>query len=256
MTKVERGDAIDAGVLGRLGREVASAVRRRPANEERLAGVLRALAPVSPKLRAILLDASVALARRKSFDRPLFLAGVRAVAEGGEEGAAAVCELAITGEDPSGLAALSAAAFVQGRALGPLLSRSAASRHPQVAFAAELARVARGDSRGASGRAERAGLPYGSFRAGYARASASVTSSPSIVTCDVDWAGKPAAPAVTAVASAASAMAARSFSTTPRTRALPSMATWTRSVKPRPSSLRMADRRDWISRASPWSSSP
>ena len=56
---------------------------------------------------------------------------------------------ALAGEEAGGSAALSAACFSRDPELSPLLTKVAASRQSHLAFGAELARVARGESNGA-----------------------------------------------------------------------------------------------------------
>ena len=56
---------------------------------------------------------------------------------------------ALGGDEAGGAAALSAACFSRDPELSPLLAKVAASRQSHLAFGAELARVARGESNGA-----------------------------------------------------------------------------------------------------------
>src|SRR5262245_8780482 len=65
----------------RLGADVVSALKRKPASEARLAGVVRALAPFSATLRNAVTDSLETLVTRGSYTRPLYAAGVRALAE-------------------------------------------------------------------------------------------------------------------------------------------------------------------------------
>jgi hypothetical protein len=139
---------VGCAAADRLAVDVAAALRRKPANEARLAGILRALAPCSQVLRASLTDALETLVARGSYTRPLYGASARALAEAGERRAIPPLKRALLSDDAGGLATLSAACFVDDAALGEPLARVAASRHPHVAFAAELARVARGESDG------------------------------------------------------------------------------------------------------------
>ncbi len=139
-------DALDGEAQSRLQSDVQSALRRRPAHEARLAGVVRALAPLSPALRNALLVALATMVRRGSFERPLYSALVRALATSDEAQVGEVIARALSAEDGGGLASLSAACFCRHRALGEPLARAAISRHAHVAFAAEVARLARGES--------------------------------------------------------------------------------------------------------------
>ena len=50
INRAERADAIDEQVIARLHVDLRAALRRKPAREARLAGVLRALAPKSGRL--------------------------------------------------------------------------------------------------------------------------------------------------------------------------------------------------------------
>ncbi len=140
---------IGTAAVSRLVGEVRSALRRRPAHEARLAGTLRALASHSPELKQELLVAAETVARRGSFERPLYGAAVRALSEQGEAGLVPVLAKVLGAEEAGGLASLAAACFTKDASLSEPLSRAAQSRHPVVAFAAEVARLSRGESRGA-----------------------------------------------------------------------------------------------------------
>jgi hypothetical protein len=133
-----------------LRADVHSALKRRPAQETRLAGVVRALTPLSAALRADLVGALDVMVRRASFERPLYGAVVRALAEAREAPAAELLARALTADDCGGLATLSAACFCRHAALSEPLARAAISRHADLAFAAEVARLSRGESSGAA----------------------------------------------------------------------------------------------------------
>jgi hypothetical protein len=139
---------IAARALERLLGEVRAALRRRPAHEGKLAGTVRALSPHSPELAAELLTAAETVARRGSFERPLYSAAVRALSELHEARIAPVLAAALGGEEAGGLASLSAACFSPAAGLSEPLSRASQSRHPVLAFAAEVARLSRGEARG------------------------------------------------------------------------------------------------------------
>ena len=134
--------------IGRIEADLSAALRRKPAYEARLAGALRALSPHSVRLRTALLGAVETLVRRKTHDRPLYAASVRALAETGDRRSTPVLRRALADDDAGGLSTLSAACFATDPALADSLARVAASRHPHLAFAAEVARVARGESGG------------------------------------------------------------------------------------------------------------
>jgi hypothetical protein len=139
---------IGNAALARLVAEVRSALRRRPAHEARLAGTLRALAAHSPELKAELLRAVETVARRGSFERPLYGAAVRSLSEQGESGLVPVLAKVLAEEEAGGLASLAAACFTRDASLTEPLTRASQSRHPVVAFAAEVARLSRGEARG------------------------------------------------------------------------------------------------------------
>ncbi len=132
----------------RLIAEVRAALRRRSAHEARLSGTLRVLACHSSALASELVAAVDTMARRGTLDRPLYAAAVRALAECGDERLAPVLVRALAGEDGGGLPTLGAACFSREASLTRPLAQAAMSRHPVVAFAAEIARISRGESEG------------------------------------------------------------------------------------------------------------
>lgn len=135
----------------RLESDLRAALKRRPAHEARLAGIARALAPLSVSFRRELVGVLEVMVRRGSFDRPLYVAAVRSLAEwdGGPE-VAGLLSRALADENAVTLATLSAACFCRNAELRPALARVATSRHAHVALAAEVARVCRGESNGAA----------------------------------------------------------------------------------------------------------
>lgn len=143
-------DALDGEIQARLRSDLRSALRRRPAQETRLAGAFRALAPISKGLEGDLIAALDTMVRRSSFERPLYAALVRSLAQGQNPAAADVIARALASEESGGLPTLSAACFCRNPALNEALARAATSRHAHIAFAAEVARLARGDSDGAA----------------------------------------------------------------------------------------------------------
>jgi hypothetical protein len=146
--RVEHADVLDLQLIQRVEDDVTSAMRRKPAQEGRTAGVLRSLAPYSEALRALTDRVLGTLVRRGSFARPLYGATGRGLAELGDRRATPHLAQALAADDAGGLATLSAACFVEDAELGEPLARVAMSRHPQLAFAAEVARVARRESDG------------------------------------------------------------------------------------------------------------
>lgn len=147
----EPADVLADGTRARLDSDLQAALKRRPQHETRLAGVTRALAPLSPVWRQQLLLVLETMVRRGSFDRPLYGAVVRALAD--EERSSEVAELigrALSNESGGTLSTLSAACFCRHAQLREALARAAISRHSHVAFAAEVARLYRGESDGAA----------------------------------------------------------------------------------------------------------
>jgi len=147
--EAEHPDVLGSETCARLETDLRAALRRKPAQEGRLAGILRALAPLSSALRrtgASLLDTMV---RRSSFERPLYASAIRTLAESSAPEAPELIARALSNEG-GGLPALSAACFCGDPALAEPLLRAAVSRHAHVAFAAEVARLCRGESTGAA----------------------------------------------------------------------------------------------------------
>ncbi len=149
VNRAERANVIDEQVVVRLDADLRAALRRRPAQEARLAGALRALAPHSARLGDGLNQAFELMVRRASFDRPLYAATARAVAELGDRRSTPAFKAALETEEQGTFATLSALCKTTDPALGEALAKAARSRHAHLAFAAEIARIARGESTGA-----------------------------------------------------------------------------------------------------------
>ena len=146
---VTRAEVIDDQVVARLSGDLRAALRRRPAQEARLAGVLRALSPHSAKLREHLLEAFELMVKRASFDRPLYASTARALGEAADRRGTAAFKKALEHDEAGSFATLSAACRTTDPALAEALAKVARSRHAHWAFAAEVARIARGESTGA-----------------------------------------------------------------------------------------------------------
>jgi hypothetical protein len=145
----KRGRDAIASVQRRVIAEVDTALKRRPPSEAKLAGAARVMACVAPPVRASLAAAAEVLGRRKSFDRELWAGSIRTLAEAGDKRGVPVLAAALACDDGGGFATLSAACFSDDPALAAPLARVAGSRHAHVAFAAEVARLARGEPSGA-----------------------------------------------------------------------------------------------------------
>jgi len=148
MADAEQVELLGDGAVMRLTSDLRGALRRRPTQEPKLAGALRVLSPHSTRLRGELCDAVDTMTRRGSFERPLYAAGVRALAEQQERRVAPSLVRALDSDGAGGLASLSAASLSNDPDLSEPLARLAASRHAHLAFAAEVARVARRESNG------------------------------------------------------------------------------------------------------------
>ena len=146
---VARAELLSKTARSRIEDELDKAIERKPASEARLAGVLRAIAPLSRHLRASIAEAVSVAVRRGSLSREIYMAGIRAVAEGGDEQASSLVKRALVLDEAGGSSALFAAAICKDPSIAVLLGKIAASRQSHVAFAAETARVVRGESNGA-----------------------------------------------------------------------------------------------------------
>jgi hypothetical protein len=146
---VARADLVGKVARERFAEEIDAALKRRPSNEAKLAGALRAVAPLSAQVRTSVADAVRVLLRRRTLDRELYGASVRSLAECHDKAAPSLLMQALASDDAGGTATLSAAAACTDPEIGPLLSKIAASRQSHLAFGAEVARVARGESNGA-----------------------------------------------------------------------------------------------------------
>jgi len=96
----------------------------------------------------VLADAIETLVTRGSYTRPVYAAAVRALAEAGDPRVVPALNRALTSDDAGGMASLSAACFTDDSGLADSLIRVATSRNAHVAFGAEVARVARGETGG------------------------------------------------------------------------------------------------------------
>jgi hypothetical protein len=143
-----RTDLVGKVARQRFEEEIDAALKRRPTHEGKLAGALRAVAPLSPQVRGCLGEALRVMLRRRTLDRELWAASVRSLAECKDKAAGGILQQALSEGDAGGTATLSAAAACGDRELGPMLSKIAASRQSHLAFGAEVARVARGESNG------------------------------------------------------------------------------------------------------------
>jgi hypothetical protein len=146
---VARAEIVDKATRARFATELDGAIKRKPTNEIKLAGALRAVARLSPALRTSLSEATQTMVRRGSFARELYAASIRTLAEAEDRNVPALLKAALASEDAGGNATLSAASFCKDPSLAPVLAKLAASRQSHLAFGAETARVCRRESSGA-----------------------------------------------------------------------------------------------------------
>ncbi|HEY2516040.1 MAG TPA: hypothetical protein VGI39_34450 [Polyangiaceae bacterium] len=142
-----RAEIVDKATRGRFEAELDAALKRRPTGEAKLAGALRAVAVLSPALRVSMAEAATVMLRRKSFDRELYGASLRAVAEAEDRQSTLLLKNALGADEAGGTATLSAACFSRDPALAAPLAKIAASRQSHLAFGAEIARVVRRESK-------------------------------------------------------------------------------------------------------------
>ncbi len=139
-------EEVEVRFFQRLLGELKTALRRRPVHELRLAGVLRLLIPESEALREGAIAALDVMIRRNTVDRPLYAACLRALAEVQEPRVAPLTAQALSLKDGPDPATLVASGFLDAPELREPLARLVSSRVPHTAFAAEVARMARGES--------------------------------------------------------------------------------------------------------------
>ena len=146
---VARAEIVDKATRVRFESELDAALKRRPSNEVKLAGALRAVAALSPALRGALVEATQTMVRRGSYTREIYGACLRTLAEAEDRNVPALLKSALAADDAGGNATLSAACFCKDPSLAAPLAKLAASRQSHLAFGAETARVCRRESNGA-----------------------------------------------------------------------------------------------------------
>lgn len=146
---IARAEIVDKATRARFESELDAALKRKPTNEVKLAGALRAVAALSPALRGALVEATQTMVRRGSFSREIYGACLRTLAEAEDRNVPALLKSALAADDAGGNATLSAACFCKDPSLAAPLAKLAASRQSHLAFGAETARVCRRESNGA-----------------------------------------------------------------------------------------------------------
>ncbi len=117
---------------------IERALRRKPSREAPVAGALMVAAQRSPRLRKSLLSTADTLIDRRAFERPLYGAAVRALAASKDRRLGPMLVRSMDDERGGGLSTIAACAYVKSAKLDDALARTAASRHPDIAFAAML----------------------------------------------------------------------------------------------------------------------
>ena len=143
-----RAEVLDKTARVRIESELDAALKRKLANEPKLAGCARALAPLSAGLRGTLGDLATVMIRRASFKRETYSAAVRSLADADDRRLPAMLKTAFATDEAGGHAAFSAACFSRDPSLAHPLAKIASSRQSHLAFGAETARVVRGESNG------------------------------------------------------------------------------------------------------------
>ncbi|HEY5147649.1 MAG TPA: hypothetical protein VII82_12835, partial [Polyangiaceae bacterium] len=113
--QLARAELLDKAIRVRFESEIDAALKRRPSAEGKLAGATRAMAALSPALRASLGEATAILIRRGARQRELYGCGLRSLAEAQDRQATALLRQALAGDEAGGSAALSAACFSRDR---------------------------------------------------------------------------------------------------------------------------------------------
>ena len=98
---VARAELLDKATRVRFESELDAALKRRPAAEAKLAGAVRAVAALSPALRASLGEATAVLIRRGARQRELYACGLRTLAEAQDRQAVALLRQALSGTRPA-----------------------------------------------------------------------------------------------------------------------------------------------------------
>ncbi len=139
--------SLEQRCIERLTTSLRAALKRRTSAEGRLAGALAIVAPHSSALLDEMTQALETLLLREQVERPLFKAGVHALLKANAvRGGEFLCRGLLFTEDPH---LLVSGRFTKSAELTGTLQRIASKAKAQATFCAELARVSRGESRGA-----------------------------------------------------------------------------------------------------------
>lgn len=144
-----RDAALVEGVEQRIAAEVGAALQNGGHVSTKTLACARALAPRSQAVRHVFAEAARVLIKGARFENELYSVSVRTLADVDDKRLVNLLKAALATDDAGGLPALSAACFCHEPSLGPQLARAAMSPKTQTAFAAELARLCRGEPAGA-----------------------------------------------------------------------------------------------------------
>ncbi|MFO0618752.1 MAG: hypothetical protein U0414_39540 [Polyangiaceae bacterium] len=144
-----RDAALVEGVERRIADEVGAALENGGHVDPKTLGCARALAPRSTAVRHVLAEAARVLVKGARFENELYAVSLRTLADLDDKRLVSLLKVALGTDDAGGLPALSAACFCQDPSIGAALARAAMSPKTQTAFAAEIARVCRGEPAGA-----------------------------------------------------------------------------------------------------------
>lgn len=141
--------ALVESVERRIADEVGAALENGGHVDPKTLGCARALAPRSQAVRHVLAEAARVLVKGARFENELYAVSLRTLADLDDKRLVSLLKVALGSDDAGGLPALSAACFCHDPSLGAALARAAMSPKTQTAFAAEIARVCRGEPAGA-----------------------------------------------------------------------------------------------------------
>jgi len=99
---VARAEIVDKATRARFESELDAALKRKPTNEVKLAGALRAVAVLSPALRGALVEATQMMVRRGSYAREIYGACLRTLAECDDRNVPALLKTALAADDAGG----------------------------------------------------------------------------------------------------------------------------------------------------------
>ena len=145
-----RAELLDKPARARFEEEIDAALKRRPTSEAKLAGAVRAVLRSEPRAARLARRGDVrAAASRRAAARALRVRPARALRGAGPPVGRRSCDRRSPGTRQAGPRRSARRASRATPSCPRLLAKVAASRQSHLAFGAELARVARGESNGA-----------------------------------------------------------------------------------------------------------